>query len=344
VNGESVTDFYAYLDVTGLGGQWGTSGSNGLRYVVYHNNGEAGTIYVVVHYEANYISSNGDRNFETGTLLNGNPYQFYPNATVYDGQFTQPIAANASVGYAGLGLGARWGGDPACTYFACQAKVWYHISFVPGQPYGTPTPTPTATFTPTFTPTPTPTSTPTRDRWWTGNSKNNAYGIRANISAPSQAPYLVGSGESSYVTTATSDTILYWIQTGWRYYLGYDLPDRYVERFTPAGYLPRIIYGHQNWGDVVEYRVEWLDGTTWCAFIDNVQVVCTDIGISAPQDVNGHSEVHVYPQNELNTFFSNVYYRSSTYQWIPFDQPLWHEDAPYSVDKIANYEYRNYGP
>lgn len=223
-------------------------------------------------------------------------------------------------------------------------------TFTPS-PTATQTFTPTATFTPSLTATPsftatftlTPTITPTiQDTWYTGNSQTSSYAIKANISTPNQAPALVESGESSWVSLSYP----YWIQTGWRYYGGieYFWPVKYVEINPPAGYITPYQYGYQFWGNTVEYEIYWLSGTVWCAKINGDTKNCHDIARNVPNQLFGWSEVHVSPQNELDTYFSNVHYMDAGGQWHLFDQFHWREDSPYVVDKIQLYEYRNYLP
>ncbi|MFZ5858597.1 MAG: hypothetical protein ACOYZ6_17350 [Chloroflexota bacterium] len=212
-------------------------------------------------------------------------------------------------------------------------------------PTSTPTNTPTLTLTntPTNTPTatfiPSPTPTSTQDRWYTGNSQQNAYGVLANITTPSQSPFLDESGESSYVTT----TGPYWIQAGWRYYKSGIWAWSYVEAYSPATGYSIDEYSIHNWGTIKEYKVEWVSGTTWCGWIDGVNKACYEVK-SAPSQVNAHSEVHVSSQNELDTWFGIVWYLDSNNTWYLFDQALWREDAPYAVDKNHYYEFRNHGP
>lgn len=50
--------------------------------------------------------------------------------------------------------------------------------------------------------------------WYAGNGRTSAYGVKANIWAPSSAPYLKESGESNWVSLPSP----YWVQAGWRYY------------------------------------------------------------------------------------------------------------------------------
>jgi len=214
----------------------------------------------------------------------------------------------------------------------------------------TPTNTPTATVTSTSTPSNTPTFTPSptpRDNWQTGNQRGNAYGVRANISAPAQAPYLEDlylSGESNWV----SITGPYWVQTGWRYYHHYDGQAwSYIEYKDPFNGKQSNNESIHTWGETLEYRVEWLSGTTWCAFIDNVEIICydvMDVTGNPPLTVIAHSEIHFYPQNVLDTNFSQVYYRDSNDTWVLFDQAAWLENVPYQIDKYQYYEYHNFGP
>ncbi len=231
----------------------------------------------------------------------------------------------------------------------------WHLTIATYPNVATPTNTPTPTFTPTATLTPTITKTPTitptatpQDRWYTGNSHGSVYGVKANISVPATEPFFFTSGESSYVTTATS----YWIQTGWRHYKEdtanwpYTLPMEYVEVNPPPPFSYIVQhYNSQNWGEVVEYKITWSSSLNqWCAHIDGDLKMCRDLGFSAPAYVNAHSEVHVSPLNELSTTFLDVSYLDSNSIWNSFNVGLWREDTPYQVNKFYDYEYYNYGP
>jgi len=198
---------------------------------------------------------------------------------------------------------------------------------------------PTATATRTRTPMPTPTRTPTRDRWYAGNRRSSAYGVKAYISAPSSAPYLEESGESSWVSLPSP----YWVQVGWRYYRGWSAPQRYLEFRDVDGNYDIFHYGEHAWGDVVEYAVIWQGGITWCGWIDGINKGCYK-AVNAPSYVLAHSEVHESPQNELHTCFAGVSYRNSAGTWYLFDQASWVEDWPYRVQKDHTYDYLNYGP
>ncbi|MBI5965308.1 MAG: hypothetical protein HY863_17670, partial [Chloroflexi bacterium] len=222
------------------------------------------------------------------------------------------------------------------------------ITYTPSRtPTVSRTPTKTQTPTRTLTPTSTATSTPTPQiRWHTGNRKPIAYGVRANISAPSQAPYLEHSGESNWVSLGVPHL---WVQTGWRYYKWYDTSEKSYSAWSYIEYDDPVV-GKQdddmiihNWGDTQEYRVEW-SGTMWCVFIGNVYYGCFDTTALPPIEVQAISEVHISPLNELDVNFSEVYYKSLNNTWVLFNQAVWKEDAPYVVDKIHTYEYHNYGP
>lgn len=207
-------------------------------------------------------------------------------------------------------------------------------------PTATFTPTTTATFilTPTFTPS--ATFTPTALSWRLGNYRPDAYGVKANISAPSQGLYIQEGGESNWVSLPTP----YWVQAGWRYYKGWIWAWSYVESYSPTtGYEIRE-YSIHNWGDIIEYKVEWNSNTsTWCGWINGVNKACYDAQ-PAPITVSARSEVHVSSQNELNTYFWTVSYLDSNGYWTVFDQALWQESPPYVIDKTQFYDFHNYGP
>jgi hypothetical protein len=223
----------------------------------------------------------------------------------------------------------------------------------------TPTSTPTVTFTPTATltntPTATPSVTPTLGTWYTGNKKSNVYGVKAVISAPAQAPYLVDyttqTGQKSGLSSWVSIPSPFWVQTGWRYYYGYTSPPvRYIEwkiPSTPPGgndIHDFSFHGNQDWGTSSEYYLIWGGGTTWCAKIDNNFLECFDTQQQyAPIEVQAFSEVHASLLNELDATFSQVSFFDSN-GWQLFDQVLWRADPPYQVDQIQLYEYHNYGP
>jgi len=218
-----------------------------------------------------------------------------------------------------------------------------HFSTVSGgspyTPTASPTITPTATNTPTFTPSPTITPTPTDPSWHLGNFRPDAYGVKANISAPSDGLSLQSSGESNWVSLPTP----YWVQAGWRYYKDWIWAWSYVESYSPTTGYAIQDYSIHNWGNVIEYKVEWTSGTTWCGWIDGENKACYDTQ-PAPITVSARSEVHASSQNELNTYFWLVSYLDSSGYWTPFDQALWQEGPPYTIDKTQYYDFHNYGP
>ncbi len=120
-------------------------------------------------------------------------------------------------------------------------------------------------------------------------------------------------------------------------------PKRYLEFKDINGNYDIFHFGEHSWGAVVEYAVTWQSGRTWCGWIDGINRGCYE-AINAPSYVFAHSEVHVSPQNELNTHFVAVYYRTSTGTWVLFNQELWVADWPYRVQKYHTYDYLTYGP
>jgi hypothetical protein len=134
----------------------------------------------------------------------------------------------------------------------------------------------------------------------------------------------------------------WWVQAGWHYYRGWAAPAKYLEWNDPVTGWDYRDVGVQWWGTSQEYRVQWESGDRWCAYVDTA-FECRDVQ-SAPIRVQALSEVHTNPQNELDTQFSEVQYLNAAQEWLPFDQALWREDAPYSVEKTYPDQYRNYGP
>jgi hypothetical protein len=183
--------------------------------------------------------------------------------------------------------------------------------------------------------------------WRVGNTRTNAYGAKANIWVPSSPIYLEESGESNWVSTRMpSIQERYWMQTGWRYYNhpDYPSPKSYVEYCTPP--CGPLDYYAQNkailsWGDISEYKVDHYSGTTWCASINGVLQNCAIVR-SAPSTVDARSEIHNSSNNELDTQFSAVYYKTSDGLWFLFDQNFWEEGCPYLVEKDQPYYFRNY--
>lgn len=218
----------------------------------------------------------------------------------------------------------------------------------------TPTRTPTRTVTPTSAATSTPTKTPIPS-WRTGNSRQAAYGAKADISVPAQAPYLESvpySGESSWVSIVkfiSGD--FYWIQAGWRYYKGWTEPLPYVETFIlnplpgeEAYDIKEYDTDLQAWGTTREYRVRWDGGNSWCGTVGGNTPICKDVGVAPPILVLSRSEVHSSSLNELNVTFSNTYYMDSGGTWHLFDQDLLITDSPYDVDLYYFHQFRNFGP
>ncbi|WKZ36956.1 MAG: hypothetical protein QY332_03335 [Anaerolineales bacterium] len=353
--GVTCTNYGTYLkydiniNVTGLTG--GATASNIFigTYKRSTNGGWMGMMSNFIHAETSIHQSN-----KVFSMVRISPFDA---AAVDYASFTSGAGTNVyvinSVNHwryiAGTGnypntLSVRGNVDYPITGYSVIGSIYLYSN----QAFVTVTPTSSPTLTPTNTVTSTPSPTPTQqDRWYTGNSRGSVYGVKANISAPATAPMLITSGESSYVTTATT----HWIQTGWRHYKDntpnwpYTLPMQYVEINPPAGYIPIVHYGSQNWGEVVEYKITWSSSLQqWCAHINGDFKACEDLGFSPPTYVHAHSEVHVSPQNELSTTFLDVSYLDSNSVWHLFNLELWREDAPYRVNKFYNYEYYNYGP
>jgi hypothetical protein len=176
--------------------------------------------------------------------------------------------------------------------------------------------------------------------WYAGNRRTSTYGGKANIWAPSSAPYIASGGESNWVSLPATP---YWLQTGWNYYKGWSSAKRYVEYYLPNGTYNLVYHGTHAWGGIIEYKVEHIGGSTWCAYIAGSNKNCSQVA-SAPREIQAFSEVHDSNSNVLNTRFSAAYYKTSAGIWQLFNQANWREDAPYHVQKDQLYYYRNYGP
>lgn len=170
--------------------------------------------------------------------------------------------------------------------------------------------------------------------WHVGNKRLSAYGVKANIWTPSDPIHLEESGISNSVTTP----LPYWMQSGWRYYVGYQMPQSFLEYNPPSGsYFGQNLRDH-NWGSIKTYKVEHISGNIWCGYIGEppTDFRCSEI-VSAPTDMIVQSEVHVNSGNEMNTTFTNVYYKNPNGQWLVFDQSHWFEEFPYYVHKDSPY-------
>jgi hypothetical protein len=174
--------------------------------------------------------------------------------------------------------------------------------------------------------------------WYAGNIRYSSYGVKAQIWTPASAPYLANSGESNWVSLPSP----YWIQTGWRYYKGWSAARRYIEYNNALGYALNE-YGTQAWSSVVDYKVNHIGGTTWCAYINDGNQYCVSGLASTPAPVLALSESHD-SGNVLNTRFQGVYYRTSGGAWQVFDQSNWVEDSPYWVQKDNTYYFLTQGP
>ena len=185
--------------------------------------------------------------------------------------------------------------------------------------------------------------------WYAGNIHNTGYGARANIYTPSSPVFLVQggqSGESSWVSTVGStggpdeDN---WIQTGWHYYWYDDKPSSYVESVASGEHIIYDISSHE-WGTEKEYLVYYEHNTIyqWCALIDGQPAHCRTLVHAPPVQLQFLSEVHNYPQNEIDTMFTNVSFQDSNGSWHLLYQNSWLEYFPYGVYKYHPYRYQTY--
>jgi hypothetical protein len=170
--------------------------------------------------------------------------------------------------------------------------------------------------------------------WYSGNMYGVAYGGRVIIKTPDYPIIIEESGESSWISLPAP----IWIQTGWRYYLGYDEPMSYVEIKYPDGTRSLSEKDPQLWGEMVEYKIVSIGTKTWCAYINGVGITCAEL-FEPPSWIQALSEVHDNPLNQLNTQFNDASYKSINGDYLLFDQEHWWEDPPYMVEKHYPYSY-----
>lgn len=182
---------------------------------------------------------------------------------------------------------------------------------------------------------------------------SNLYGIWAQISTPTTAPYApetpYESGQSNWVSTNGP----YWIQTGWLWYPNfpqYDTPTQYVEWCLPGcennPALYYISYGNnQNWGTMIKYEVSHdstQGATAWCAWIDGTRKFCQNV-VAAPYTLQAQSEIHESIRVGLDTDFSSVRQQNSNGgTWIyPNLSGDLSGDFPYTSQQLSSDHYQN---
>jgi len=115
----------------------------------------------------------------------------------------------------------------------------------------------------------------------------------------------------------------------------------YIEYLDLDGEYGVPEFGNHLWNTVIEYRIEHDFGEWWCASIEGGAEICRHVHL-APWTVMASAEVHESPMNELDTFFSDIYYQSSSGNWYRFNQHLWLEEFPYSIAKYDPSYFRTY--
>jgi len=173
-----------------------------------------------------------------------------------------------------------------------------------------------------------------------GNTRSRGYGVKADISTPSSAPYVGYSGQSSWVSTAGP---YYWVQTGWLYYYQDSAAKSYWEYKLPTGYQLQEL-SDQAWNFTRNYCVTLLADGNWQVKINGVPKGAWGASaLSAPQEpVRAEAESHA-SYVELHSGFNNVQYRGTT-TWFNFDENGWVEEGPYWVNVTYPYRYQCYGP
>lgn len=184
--------------------------------------------------------------------------------------------------------------------------------------------------------------------WYSDYEGGDFYGLWATIWTPSSAPYTPEyAGQSNSVTT----TMPYWMQTGWRYYAGDTLPDKYWEYCAincenDDSQFDRQPAGKQSWNTGIKYEVSF-DGSlgpkTWCAWIGGIKIKCKDNVKSPPSYMIAQSEVHFDSRVQVNTLFQSVYTKNASGYWVGanLDNHLF-ADFPYAIVKLSSVNFRTY--
>jgi hypothetical protein len=159
---------------------------------------------------------------------------------------------------------------------------------------------------------------------YAGTDHSASYGAWAHISAPATAPYMEvvpNSWQYNWVSIPAPN----WIQSGWSLGATYAVPKSYVEICINDcnGPPPRFFqeYADHPYGSTIEYMVEYIPGTgnRWCAYIGGVQKQCNTV-TNPPQFAQASSEIIASSKNGLDTTFSEVRYKDSSYIWHDFEQ------------------------
>jgi hypothetical protein len=170
---------------------------------------------------------------------------------------------------------------------------------------------------------------------YVGNYRSPGYGVKADITTPSQQPLLY-DWESSWVSTEGPD----WVQTGWAMYVGWAYPKSYVETNIGSSY-DMDWYSNQTYNFSRLYEVVHIGNGTWRALIAG-----TSRGtwgpISYPREVQALSEVQADYRSALNAKFTNIQYKGQ-YQYFNFDQDHRWAEAPYYLEWFYTYRYNTHG-
>jgi hypothetical protein len=165
--------------------------------------------------------------------------------------------------------------------------------------------------------------------WHAGNRRSLAYGVKTNIFTPYTPPYMypyIGISQSNWVSTPGS----YWLQIGWIYYYGWDQPLAYYE-YCVYPCLSDDDYEQEwfefmDWNTYTSFRVQNIPSInktygTWCAYKNDIAIICSPNLVNPPVEVQVMSESH-HPWNDINTYYTSVSYLDSSRVWHPFDLSL----------------------
>jgi hypothetical protein len=188
---------------------------------------------------------------------------------------------------------------------------------------------------------------------WYAGYYETGYGLQGYIAAPSSltlANWPAGATQTNWFSTDETPT---WMQTGWYYDAGgfVTVPWSYVEYCinpcVPGSGDRYWMWGpSQGWNNTVWYEVEYdpsHGASAWCAYINSIQIWCQDNIKVGPTSMQTYSEIHNSGFTPLNTHFSSLLIKYTSYTWHGQSLSNMFHNPPYQTELGSQYvEFRTY--
>lgn len=188
--------------------------------------------------------------------------------------------------------------------------------------------------------------------YYAGNQLDDAYGVASHISAPSGLILVEvdQSGEANWVSTYDhDDSGTDWLQTGWKYFYGYSVPKQYVEWCIDCigqqgTYQIHDTFSNHIWGTTIDYKVQRVDSTQWCAYTGGYLRYCVNNLHDNPVMVMVKSEIFETSFNPVDTYYDQSRYLDPIDNtWKLLDSGItWHIDFPYNLEVFSSYNFHTY--